>query len=105
MDVEAGRANCMGSRGLCSNAPACPPLPLAHVFSYLLRGPGTAEVILGTSTGPGFWPPSFPGNWKQVRTSPPQRLPPRLAWAPGVTGRKFMSSWSWLLFSEGGNMV
>lgn len=29
----------------------------------------------------------------------------RLAWAPWVTGRKFMSSWSWLRFAKGGTMA
>lgn len=77
----------------------------ADLLSHLLQGSGFAEVILGTSTGLGFQPPNFPGNWKQVGPTQPQCLQPRLAWAPWVTGRKFMNSWSWLLFAEGRNIV
>lgn len=57
-------------------------LHLADLLPHLLGGPGFAEVILGTSAGRGVQPPNFPGNWKQVRPGHPQRLPPRLAWAP-----------------------
>lgn len=81
--VELGCANCTVSWCLRPNAPAHPPLPLAHAFSHLLRGPGTAEVILGTGTGLGFWPPNFPGNWKQVWTSPPPEPPA----SPGLGAR------------------
>lgn len=70
MEVEAGCANCTGSWGLCSNAPACPPLPLAHVFSYLLRGPGAAEVILGTSTGPGLLASQLPRELEAGKDQP-----------------------------------
>lgn len=43
------------------------------------------------------------GTGSRYGPAHPQRLPPGLAWAPWVTGGKFMSSWSWLLFAEGGD--
>lgn len=47
----------LGSAGVCSSAPAWTPVPLAHVFSHLLRGPG-AEVILGRELEAGMDQPT-----------------------------------------------
>ena len=51
---------------------------------HISKGPGSAEVILGTCRGLGFWPPNFPGNWKQVWLSPP--LAPPASPGLGATG-------------------
>lgn len=105
MKVELRRANCAVSWCLCFPQQ---PMHLCiwqicfHIFS---EGPASLRLFwaraqarassLHTSQGAGS---------RYGRPGHPQRLPPRLAWAPWVTGRKFMSSWSWLLCAEGRNV-